>query len=122
MVTLTGINLPEAIWEDEFAYTPVDQNVRYTLGGKPIIETAVRKSGRPITLRCQWMSLANLRKLELLRDQPNTVMDLVLANGLSFAVAFRHSDNPPLDVVPVVERPSYDDGDYFDITIKLIQV
>ena len=121
MVTLAGIKLPEAIWEDEFAYTPVDQNVRYTLGGKPIVETAMRNRGRPIILRCQWVSLADLRQLELLRDQPNTVMNLVLTGGRSFAVGFRHSDNPPLDVVPVVERPAYD-GDYFDITLKLIQV
>ena len=121
-MTLAGIKLPEAIWDDEFAYTPVDQNVRYTLGGKPIIETAVRKSGRPITLRCQWVSLVNLRQLESLRDQANTVMDLLLSDDRSFAVAFRHTDNPPLDVVPIVERPSYDDGDYFDVTIKLIQV
>ena len=122
MATLAGINLPEAIWEDEFAYSPVDQNVRYTLGGKPVIETAVRNSGRPITLRCQWISLADLRQLESLRDQPNSVMDLVLADGRSFAVAFRHSDNPPLDVAPIVERPVYDDSDHFDVTIKLIQV
>ena len=122
MVTLAGINLPEAIWEDEFAYTPIDQNIRYTLGGKPVFETAVRNGGRPITLRCQWISLADLRQLESLRDQPNTVMDLVLSDGRSFGVAFRHSDNPPLDVAPIVERPSYDDGDHFNVTIKLIQV
>ena len=122
MVTLAGINLSDAIWEDEFAYTPVDQNVRYTLGGKPIIETAVRNSGRPITLRCQWVSLAGLRQLELLRDQPNTVMDLVMPDGRSFVVAFRHSDNPPLDVAPIVERPSYNNYDYFNATIKLIMV
>ena len=122
MATLAGINLSDAIWEDEFAYTAADQNVRHTLGGKPIIETAMRNSGRPITLRCQWVSLADLRQLELLRDQSNTVMDLVLSDGRSYAVGFRHSDNPPLDVAPVVERPAYDDGDYFDVTVKLIQV
>ena len=92
MVILSSINPPEAVWEDQFAYTPTDQNVRYTLGGKPIIETAVRKSGRPITLRCQWVSLADLRKLESLCDQPKTVMDLVLTDGQSFAAAFRHTD------------------------------
>ena len=122
MVTLAGINLSEAIWEDEFAYSPIDQNVRYTLGGKPIIQTAMRNSGRPIILRCQWVSLADLRQLELLRDQPNTVMDLLLSDGRSFATSFRHSDNPPLDVAPIVERPSYDDSDYFDVTVKVIQV
>ena len=82
----------------------------------------MRKSGRPITLRCQWVSLADLRQLELLRDQPNTVIDLLLSDGRSFAVGFRHSDNPPLDVAPIVERPAYDGGDYFNTTIKLIQV
>ena len=122
MTTLAGINLHDAIWEDEFAFTVVDQNVRYTLGGKPIIEVAVRKSGRPITLRCTWVSLADLRQLELLRDQPNAVMDLVLTDGRSFATAFRHSDNPPLDVAPVIERPSYGDQDFFNVTIKLIEV
>ena len=122
MTTLAGIELPDAIWEDQFAYTPIDQNIRYTLGGKPIIETAVRKDGRPITLRCQWVSLADLLQLELLRDQPNTVMDLFLSDGRAFATGFRHSDNPPLDVAPIVERRSYDDSDYFNITIKLIQV
>ena len=122
MVTLAGIALPDAIWEDEFTYTPIDQNIRYTLGGKPIIETAVRKNGRPITLRCQWVSLADLRQLELLRDQQNSVMDLFLPDGRAFATIFRHSDNPPLDVAPIVERPSYDHSDYFNITLKLIQV
>ena len=72
MTTLAGIELLATIWEDEFADTPVDQNVRYTLGGKPIIGTAMRTSGRPITLRCQWVSLADLHQLELLRDQPNS--------------------------------------------------
>ena len=82
----------------------------------------MRKSGRPITLRCQWVSLADLRQLELLRDQPNTVMDLFLSDGRSFATSFRHTDNPPLDVTPIVERPSYDDSDFFNVTVKLIQV
>ena len=122
MVTLAGINLPETIWEDEYAYTPVDQNVRYTLGGKPIIETAVRQGGRPITLRCQWVSLAVLRQLESLRDQPDTVMNLVISDARSFATSFRHSANPPLDVAPIVERPAYTDSDFFNISIKLIQV
>ena len=77
MTSLAGINLPKAIWEDEFAYTPVDQNIRYTLGGKPIIETAARKSGRPITLRCHWVSLADLHQLESLRDQPESILNAV---------------------------------------------
>ena len=122
MITLAGIELPDAIWEDEFAYTPVDQNTRYTLGGKPIIETTMRKSGRPITLRCQWVSLADLRQLELLRNQPNTVMDLFLSDGRAFAASFRHTDNQPLNVTPIVERPAHDDQDYFNVKIKLIQV
>ncbi len=58
----------------------------------------------------------------MLCDQPDAAMDLVFPDGRTFVTSFRHTDNPPLDVAPIVERPSYDDGDYFDITVKLIKV
>lgn len=82
----------------------------------------MRKSGRPISLRCQSVTLADLDQLELLRDQPNTVMNLVLFNDQSFVTLFRYADRTLFEIAPIVRWHSYNEDDFRNVRIKLVLV
>lgn len=121
-VSLNAITLPDdAIWTDEWEWTPIEQAVSRTLGGRQIIEAASKIGGRPITLQAQWVDKAVVDALIVERDIINNQMLLTIADGRQFTVSWRHSDNP-LDVSPAIEYPEYQAGDKFDITLKLFEV
>lgn len=123
MTLLAGLTLPnDTRWVDEFDYTPVDQAVRYTLGGRAVVETALRRKGRPVTLDLQWITRALLAELEALRDQPGAEFPLTLADGRTLNVMFRHQDAPPIEAVPVVDYSVLDDGDFLAVKLKLMEI
>jgi len=118
---LDTIQLPDdSVWTDEFAYTPTDHAIQFTLGGKQIIQDARRMVGRPITLDAQWIDRAAVDALFALLDVPDGRFPLDL-NGRLFTVVFRHGDGDPLSVEPVIEYPSYQTDDRYAATIKLIE-
>ena len=90
--------LPDDLsWTDEYQWSPVTATSSYLLTGALLIETAVRQAGRPITLQAledmAWISRATLDHLYAWASIPELTMQLVLSDGRSFAVMFRHSDS-----------------------------
>lgn len=129
MTDLAGIALPdESFWMDEFDWTPIGQSVEIDITGGLVVEYAPGRSGRPITVRAEWITRAALQSLENLRDaETQDAMVLNLSGNRTFDVLFRHHEGPPIQVEPVVERPDYsnaseDNPDYFNVVIKLMEV
>lgn len=61
-ITLGALVLPSGlVWSDEFAWTPVAQNIERTLTGALVIEEATKTAVRPITL----YFVAAIRLMEL---------------------------------------------------------
>jgi hypothetical protein len=129
MTDLAGIPLPdETFWTDEFDWTAIGQSVETDITGGLVIEYASGRSGRPVTLRAEWITRAVLSDIEALRDAAvQKVMTLTLPDTRTLDVLFRHHEGLPVQVDPVVERPEYvsagpDSPDYFNVVIKLMEV
>lgn len=128
MADLAGVALPDdVIWTDEFDWTPIGQSVEVDVTGGLVVEYAPGRSGRPITIRAEWIALSVLRDLEALRDAGvQNTMVLNLSGGRVYDVLFRHFEGPPLSVEPIVERPEYSESDgspdFFNVMIRLMEV
>ena len=121
--TLAGIVLqPDCIWIDEFNYTPIKQNVTHSLGGTQYVQESSIIIGRPITLELQWIDKTTLDLLTAQRDVIDNTMSLVIDDGRTFSVKFRHAEKAPIDATPVLDYPNYDPEDYFSTVIKLFEV
>jgi hypothetical protein len=97
------------IWGDEWDWTPIPQKVRQTIDGGAVVETLGPASTlQTITLKCNWLSKAKVDQLVQLRDRTTqSVMTLTLCDGRTKDILFSHEKGPPVQVVPVMERPDY---------------
>ena len=122
-ITLNSIPLPEhdTIWIDEFRYSPVNQSVTTTLGGRQVIEESVRQKGRPITLEAEWITKATLDLLIAERDTVNNTLVLTVADGRTLNVRFKQGSDA-LGVTEVTDYAEYQADDLFDVTIKLFEI
>lgn len=88
-------NLSERLdWQDEFSWSPVEQSTAYSTKGALLVDTAVKKAGRPITLvgteTAAWMTRNACTKLQSWADVPGLKLTLVL-RGQSRLVIFDHA-------------------------------
>lgn len=100
--TLADVVLPlDLEWIDRDTWSPVSQQTEVTLGGSIVAEESAQLAGRPITLRT-WQSGSSaagpitrgqLDLLQALAYAPrSTPMTLVLPDGTTWQVYFRHAD------------------------------
>lgn len=126
-ITLNGITLhPDLRWQDEFDWYPVEQSVARTLTGAYIVSMGTRTNGRPITLSPEdsssaWMHKSTVDSLRNLAVVPGQVMTLIL-RGVTYSVIFRHHESPALDAVPVVHYNDVQDPDWYQVTLKLMEI
>ncbi len=126
-ITLDTVTLPSDLhWEDETDWTPVAQEVEYTLAGALAIETGVMQAGRPITLAGgddrAWASRTTVLALMALAAAPGKTMTLTLNDARTFTVAFRHSDGSPIEARPIVPYNTPAEGDWYALTLRLMEV
>ncbi|TAN49037.1 MAG: hypothetical protein EPN21_13205 [Methylococcaceae bacterium] len=117
--SLSGVVLPEnTLWINEFDYTPIVQTVAWTIGRpmRRVTRTTRRSGGRPVTLRCEWMSKATLDALAALRDTPDIVMALLLPLNRALEVRWRY-DGTPIAAAPIMEQTYYEPSDIFETVI-----
>lgn len=117
----------DLLWTDEHSWSPVTAAVDYTITGAMTVETATRQAGRPITLNPPDASMAwHTRAIaDQLKDWAATAgqqFTLTLDDGRSFTVLFRHHDAPALEAKPVKGFPTYDAADYWQLSLKLIEI
>jgi hypothetical protein len=123
--TLGAIAIPEDVWwQDEFAWTPVEQATDRGLTGALIIDQGVKLGGRPITLISNagggWVPRSTVLALQAQRAVPATTYTLTLADGRSFTVA--HDQEREFAADPI--RPALDmhANSKYRITLPLIEI
>ncbi len=97
---------PDLYWADEFAWSPVEQAVEYSLTGALIVDHGLRLAGRPITLdapddNAAWMSRAVLTQLQTWEADPALASMTLDLRGTTFSVIFRRHDGAPVEARPV---------------------
>lgn len=94
-ITLGAITLPAGlVWEDEFAWTPVEQSTEYSLTGALIVQSATKQAGRPITLVGQsdgldhtaWISRTNLLAVQTALEVTGATFTLTMHDARTFTV------------------------------------
>lgn len=123
-ITLDTLTLPaDLIWVDEYAYTPVKQTVSVAIDGSLIIEAAAQSKGRPITLQgnedAAWIDRATLEQLRAKQYQPALAMTLVM-NGVTFSVLFMQPGG--IEAKPLIDYSTPVDADWYQITLKLMEI
>jgi hypothetical protein len=126
-ITLDDIILPPDLhWDDEFDWTPVAQAVDYTLAGALEIQVGTRLAGRPITLvggeGKAWTTRATVLLLQAKAALPGEEMTLTLNDARTFTVAFRHGDGQPVEARPIIPYNTPAAGDYYALTLRLMEV
>lgn len=125
MILLAGIQLPnELTWSDRYAWSPIAQQVKTTLGGLTIPYSGRLLNGRPITLVAEdnmgWISESIKNDLELLAEDMNGPMPLIIHSFFSGNVIFRHNDPPALDLHYLVNGS--EPSEWLAGTIKLLTI
>lgn len=121
MKSLGGVILPDQlVWEGQYDWAPVSQEVVRTLSGTHVIFTSPLLGGRPITLvateSIAWFSQSQVDDLQRLAGQPGAIHTLVWEDT-SLSVVFRHHEPPALVAVPIYPAATLYTG-----TVKLFEV
>ncbi len=117
---------PYLLWEDEFAWSAVEEKATYFLAGSLDIQSGVKLTGRPITLSGS-RNRGWIRRKELLAIQElsHTPQNLELEyHGRKFTVRFRYDGgNAPISAQPLLVRiPPKESERYTNLEIRLIEV
>lgn len=121
----------DLLWSDEFSWTPVTTRKEYSLTGALIIDTATMLTGRPITLaspdqEMAWVTREVLKKLYTWSTTAGFKMRLSLeypTDERVFVVTFAPTaEGPVVTAAPVKGFPGYEDGDWYSVTLKLMEI
>lgn len=111
------------LWKEEFDFSGIAQEMKVTLGGKPIIYSAPILGPVAITFTSEddqgWQTYAQVKELYSMSRVVDGVYPLTLG-ARQFTVGFRHYESPVIEARPLVPRTEYFDTDYFIVTLKLI--
>ena len=123
-IDLAGVVITTGmIWADQYAYSPVAQLTRRTLGGVQVVTYGVLSEGTPITLSSQpdqgWLLKTQVDALKVLADVAGAVYPLTIGSD-TFQVMFRHEEPPALEFGPLIPRTIILDDDWMVGTIKLM--
>lgn len=132
-ITLGVIELPGDLrWSDEFTWLPTVSQVDLACNGAVWVEESAQLSGRPITLESgtdsgsrTWAVVprATVATLHALASVTHaTPLVLVLEDERSFNVRFRHQDGPAVEARPIQHIAPHEPGDFYHITLRLMQV
>ena len=124
------LTLPDdLLWSDEHSWSPVVSSVSYLITGSLLVQSATRQAGRAITLvGAADMAWVTRSVVNVLREWAALPLDavigrfeLTLQDSRVFTVAFRHADGA-LEAEPVTAFPARSEGDFYRITLKLMQI
>jgi len=117
---------PDLVWVDEDTWSPVVQDVGYSIGGALIIESASKKAGRPITLQSQddvaWVTRADVLKLRSWASVAGQVLTLAIASRSIYTnVVFDHKNNA-IDAKMIVFYGDPDETDRYTVTLRFMEI
>ena len=115
-------------WSDEYDWKPSEQNQERAINGTLIIQEGKKKSGRPITLSGSdgqgWVKrseLSIIKDWSALQDEQFTLIFEYPHDTRQFNVIFNHAEGA-INAKPVMGFPTVSDGDYYEVTLKFIEV
>ena len=116
------------LWSDEFDWKPIEQNQERAIDGALIVQEGKKKSGRPITLSPSdgqgWIKRSDLSVIQdwsALQDEQFTLVFEYLHDTRQFNVIFNHAEGA-INAKPVMGFPTVSDGDYYEVTLKFLEV
>lgn len=116
------------LFSDEFDWKPIEQKQEYAINGTLIIQEGKKKSGRPITLSPSdgqgWIKRSDLSVIQnwsALQDEQFTLVFEYPHDTRQFNVIFNHAEGA-IEADPVKGFPTVSDGDYYEVTLKFIEV
>lgn len=116
---------PDLAWPDEFEWTPVAQEASYALNGALIVETGIKRTGRPITLQSgddrAWITGDKLQVLQGWAAQAGATFGLLI-RGQIRRVLFRHHDGPAVEAEPILFHGDEPGTGEFRCTLKFVEV
>ena len=119
-ITLDGTVLPsDLLWKDEFQWSSQTKQIDYSLSGALLVQSAIKLSGRPITLMGDWawVTRSIVDTLSAKESSAGATYTLVLADGRNYSVIFADGGFVA-DPVYHIDLP---DGNHpYKITLKLI--
>lgn len=123
--TLGSVDLPDDLaWTDEFTWQQVLQTAEYSTTGALILDAWGKQAGRPITLvgaeTRGWCQRDTLNTLRTWASQPGISLTINL-RGVSRSVVFNHEAGA-LDAEALVDYADPNDGDYYVITIRFLEL
>lgn len=121
---LGGIDITDNfVWSDEFNYNQVEQSQERSLTGGMIIQSGLKRYGRPITLGASWLPRATVDALYAL-EASTAAMALTLADGREFSVVFDRSRGTAIQAKPVHNYvyAANESGWLYTVTLLLLTV
>ena len=128
--TVEALPLPDdLLWIDEHAWSPALAHASYLITGALLIQSAMRKAGRPITLvgapDMAWVTHAVVERLRAWAAIPPGGnagrFELTFADGRVFTVAFRHADTA-IEAEPVLGIPARSGNDFYRLTLRFLEI
>ncbi len=123
MITLGSLELRDGlIWEEEFQYTGIVQEIRPTLGGTTRVYSGSVSGPMPITLSSLddqgWQTIQSVQELQTMAKSSGQY-SLVLGSK-NLLVEFRHYDPPVIEVGQLIPRTDPLSDDYCRVKIRLV--
>lgn len=115
----------DLIWQDEFAWRPVEHAQDYSITGALIVQNAERLEGQPITLAAPdaesgWLQRSALDQFLAWSATPGKQMTLGY-RGVNRTVIWRHQDGA-IEAAPVVPYADVQAGDFYRATLRLMRI
>lgn len=122
--TLDALTLPDdLLWVDEYAFTPVKQNLSIAVDGTLIVEAAAQLKGRPITLQggrdYGWVDRTTLEALRAKQYQPGLQLALTV-RGVTYQVLFMQPGG--IEAQPIIDYSNPSGADFYSVTLKFFEV
>jgi hypothetical protein len=132
---ILSVTLPkDLIWTNEMLWSPVAQDVKYSLTGALLIQESVKQKGREIDLsapdNAAWVSRVVGETLMEMRDTQGLVMTLKFVDRdgpsnvlFEYPVMFRHAAGNALELENIKSFDQYEEDAWYIVRgIKLMVV
>lgn len=133
-LTIDGIALSQdLLWADEFTSWRVGQVIKTTVTGARIVQESALQAGRPITLETtqdgtRWTGIVSLAQLLALKESEAAMGTFAVtlpahnSGTRTFFCRWRNEGGAAIEARAVHFLVPYIDGDWFAVTLRLIQV
>jgi len=124
-MTLDDLTLTDnLVWQNEYAFTAIEQTAERSLTGGLIVQEGQKQFGRPIRLNLGWLPRVDLDALKAKENQASEPMQLTMPDGRSFWVIFDRTTGTAIQATPVNDYTdaSTDPTWKYQVTVNFLTV